>query len=71
MHNKHKNLNNSTNINHVLIPLDALGSHTQGATSAARDGGRERSFSGQVHSCTGARVRIAVVLQGEVAPQLC
>ena len=28
----------------TILPLGALGSHTQGATSTARDGGRERSY---------------------------
>ncbi len=44
-------MNNSTNMQAMVLPLSALGSYTQRPTPMARDSRRERSFSRMVRSC--------------------
>ena len=47
MHYVNKYSNNSTNMHHMLLPLGALGSHTQGASPMARDGGSRAILPGK------------------------
>jgi len=55
----------------MVLPPGPLGSCIRGPPSIASEGGRERSYSGKLWSCSCAPARPAGVRQAEEAPRRC